>query len=65
MSLTPFAYKMHVKLREEGIWCPSLPTPCEEICLPTGVDIRKCPQLERETCLLSIDRDKDHLLSEP
>ncbi len=25
MPLTPFAYKMHMKLRKEGLWCPLLP----------------------------------------
>jgi hypothetical protein len=45
MPLTPYAYKMHAKLSEEGIQCLSLPTPCwhinEETRPLVGVDIQK------------------------
>jgi len=50
MPLTPYAYKMRVKLKEEGIRCLSLPTPCWHINEKTrplaGVDIQKhvCPK---------------------
>jgi hypothetical protein len=43
MPLTPSAYKMCAKLKEEGLQCPLLPTPCwhinEEIRLVAGVNI--------------------------
>jgi hypothetical protein len=60
---------MCTKLKEEALQCPLLLTPYwhidEKIHLPTGVNIRKPPQLEGETCLLGIEHDKIHCLLEP
>ncbi len=67
-SLTSFAYKMYTKFRKEGLKCPSFSMPCwhsdEKTCLLVGEDIQKPLQLEGETCLLGIDRDKYHPLLE-
>jgi hypothetical protein len=56
---------MCIKLKEEFLECLLLPTPCwhidEKIHPPISVNIQKLPQLERETCPLGIDHDKDHL----
>jgi hypothetical protein len=66
MPLTPSTYKMCAKLKEEGLHRPLFPTPCwhidEETHLPIALDIQKSPQLERETCLLGTDYNKDHPL---
>jgi hypothetical protein len=52
MPLTPFAYKMHVKLRVEGLQCPLLPMPCwhinETTSLLASVDTQKSLELEGE-----------------
>jgi hypothetical protein len=37
----------------------------EEIHPPIGVNIRKPPHLEGETCPLGIEHDKNHCLPEP
>lgn len=51
---TPYAYKMCIKLKKEGLQCPSPPTLCwhinEKTRLPSSVDIRKLAQLKGKTC---------------
>jgi len=43
--LTPYVYKMHVKLKKKGHQCPLLPTPCwhinEETCSLVIIDTQK------------------------
>jgi hypothetical protein len=57
---------MCAKLKEEGLECPLFPMPCwhidEETHPPTSLNIQKSPQLEKETCLLGTDCNKDHPL---
>jgi hypothetical protein len=67
-SLTPFAYKMYTKFKEEGFQCSSFSMPHwhnnEETHLHVNEDIPKPLQLEGKTCLVGIDCDKDHSLLE-
>jgi hypothetical protein len=62
-SLTPFAYKMDTKFKEEGLQCPSFSMLCwhndEKIHLHVSEDIPNPLQLEGKTCLVGIDFDKD------
>jgi hypothetical protein len=57
------------KIEKGGPLAPFAPLSCwhidEETCLPIGVDIRKPPQLEGETCPLGTDYIKNHPLLEP
>jgi hypothetical protein len=55
MALTPFAYKMCAKLKEEGL--NALCSPCH-----VGKSMKKPPSLKGKTCLLRINRNKNYLL---
>ncbi len=67
--LTPSIYNMCIKLKEKGLQCPSLPTPCwhidDKTCPHAGVDIQKPPQLEEKTCPLGTNHNKNLPSHEP
>jgi hypothetical protein len=62
MSLTPYVYKLCVKLREKDLQCLLFPMPCWHINEKThslaSLDIQKILQLKGETCLLGTHYDK-------
>ncbi len=64
----PSTYKTHTKLKEEGLQCLLLSTPCWHIDEKTywsiGADIGKPLQLQEKTCPLGTDHDKNHFSSE-
>ncbi len=66
--LTPFVYKMHAKLKKDGLQCPSFPMSCwlidEKTHLHVDVNTQKPLQVKGKTCPLGNNCDKDCPLPE-